>query len=100
MFARILEAIGLRRQNNVTAEVERLKTIRPKELPVQIVSEGNPAHHHKLEKVEWNRERFGSDTTDFDKDHGTKLEFPMCTCKELFRCSCGRELFRSERSLI
>jgi hypothetical protein len=98
MIKQILEAIGLRRRTNSNNTL--LGSLKPREFPGEVVSDGNRLHSHRFERIPWNRDRFGPEVTDFDRDHGGKIEFPMCTYKEFFRCSCGREIVRSSRALI
>ena len=98
MIAQVLRFFGLHQQRKRFDGL--FKGIEPKKLTGQIVSEGDSTHHHKFEKAPWSQERFGPSSTDFGKDHGTTLEFPMCTYKELYRCPCGREIVESVRSLI
>ena len=97
MFARLLEVVGLKRPDPMAS---LFKSINPRDFPGQVVSEGDPNHPHHFERVEWDRARLGADVTNFDEDHGTTLEFPMAMYKDLYRCSCGREIVRSVRALI
>jgi len=99
MFTRILRAIGLGRPEPLSGLPELLKKIKPKELSGEIVSGGDPNHSHEFKEVPW-ESRLGSDFTNPDRDHGIALEFPMATFKELYRCSCGREVVKSVRALI
>ena len=104
MFTRLQEVLGLKRPTLGLKQPDPmaplLKLLEPKDLPGQIVLEGDPSHPHCFKSVGWDRARLGSDVADFDKDYGTPLEFPMVTCKYLFRCSCGREIVQSRRTLI
>ncbi len=76
--------------------------IKSRDLETHVTTEGkgDTLHEHRFEEVPCDRDRFGPSTTDFDKDYGTALEFPMCTYKTLLRCACGEERVHSIRSLI
>lgn len=62
-----------------------------------MVSEGDSNHHHSFHEVPWDRQRFGSDVTDFDDRN---QPFPRATYKYLFQCSCGAEVIKSSRGLL
>lgn len=100
MFARIFEAVGLHKNRPPVELAGVLEAIKPRELPSRVVSEGNSTHSHQFELASWDRNRLGPQHTDFDEDHHTAIEFPMCTYNDLYCCSCGREIIRSVRALI
>ena len=75
-------------------------TLMPRDLSLEVVTEGNPVHSHRLVKVLWQREHFGPDVIDLDPDPGTRIAFPKATYKYLLRCQCGAEAIRSVRALI
>lgn len=77
-----------------------LDKIAPRDLGLEIVTPGNPAHDHSFARVPWDRERLGSDFCDPDPDPGGPIAFPMATYKDLFRCQCGAEGVKSVRALI
>jgi len=95
MFVGLFRELGFR---NPFAAV--MQKIEPKELVGDVITPGDENHDHQFQSVGWDYERLGARMIDFDKDHGTALEFPMATLKDLHRCSCGREIITSTRSLI
>lgn len=103
MFAQIRKMLGLNQRHGSSVEAlcaAVLESIKPVGLPSQVTCAGEVTHAHSFERVPWDAERLGPDTTDFDEDHGTPIEFPMCTSKTLYRCACGEEMVRSNRGLI
>ena len=56
--------------------------------------------NHKLEEVDWDKERLGSSIINIDPDPGGKIAFPMATFKDLHRCKCGAEKVTKVRALI
>lgn len=77
-----------------------MEAIKPRELEGEIVTEGDANHPHYFKPGTWDRQRFGSSFTDADKDPGTEIAFPMATFKDIYVCSCGREIICSTRALI
>lgn len=56
---------------------------------------------HYFKEVSWDEKKYGPQTKNFDPDHGTALEFPMCDYQTLLRCKCGKAKFiKTQTSLI
>ena len=76
-----------------------LDSIKARSLGATLVTEGDQDHSHSFQSAEWDSNRFGSDFTDVHRDPGTEIAFPMATFKDLYVCSCGREIIQSVRSV-
>lgn len=74
---------------------------RSRELPGEVVVEGNPACGHDYQRVEWNYERDGKSIDGLERmGEGEGVQFPMGTFKDLYRCNCGREIIRKTYALL
>jgi hypothetical protein len=82
---------------NVSAATPRIGR---KTVDGEIVEEGDSSHDHNFVPLPWDREKYGPDVCNMDKDYGAKIEFPMATYKDLYSCSCGRRIVASHRALI
>lgn len=59
---------------------------------VEVINAGTPEHHHKLYDLEWDKQKFGPDVTDFG-GHTATFKWRL-GCK-----NCPYEVITSERAL-
>ena len=71
--------------------VEAIGIPPPRHLAGEVVTEGDAAHAHKWQNVEWPRDRLGPPVVD--------TKGILATYKDLYRCSCGREVVQRVRAL-
>ena len=72
--------------------------IQPQPQPSEVIVEGDPNHPHAFLMQPWDSERLGSSF--MNPDDVETNTFAMATYRDLHRCSCGREMVSSTRSLI